>query len=41
MEYYPATNQNEILPFAIDPEGIVLSELSQRKTDTKNKTNEQ
>ena len=36
MEYYSAI-KNEILPFAttkMDPEGIKLTELSQRKTNT-------
>jgi len=36
MEYYSA-RKNEILPFAtacMDLEGIMLSEISQRKTDT-------
>ena len=36
-EYYLAVNQNEILPFAtteIDLEGVVLSEISQGKTNT-------
>ena len=35
MEYYLAMRQNEILPFAatwMELEGIMLSELSQRKT---------
>ena len=37
MEYYSALKNNEILPFAatwMDLEGIVLSEISQRKTNT-------
>ena len=37
MEYYSAIKKNEILLFAviwIDLEGIILSELSQRKTNT-------
>ena len=37
MEYYSAI-KNEILPFAatwMDLEGIMLSEISQRKTNTK------
>ena len=37
MEHYLATKRNEILPFAatwIDLEGIMLSEISQRKTNT-------
>ena len=36
-EYYSATNENEILPFAarwVDLENIMLSEISQRKTNT-------
>ena len=36
MEYYSAIKKNEILPFAtmwMDLEGIMLSEISQRKTD--------
>ena len=35
MEYYSAIKKNEILPFAtmwIELEGILLSEISQRKT---------
>ena len=35
MEYYPAIKKNEILPFAttwMELEGILLSEISQRKT---------
>ena len=35
MEYYLAIKKNEILPFAIiwmELEGIILSEISQRKT---------
>ena len=35
MEYYSAIKNNEILPFMTtwkDPEGIMLSEISQRKT---------
>ena len=35
MEYYPAIEKNEILPFAttwMELEGIMLSEISQRKT---------
>ena len=35
MEYYSAIKKNEILPFAttwIELEGIMLSEISQRKT---------
>ena len=35
MEYYSAVKKNEILPFAtacMDLEGIMLSEISQRKT---------
>ena len=34
MEYYSAIKKNEILPFAatwMEPEGIVLSEISQSK----------
>ena len=37
MEYYAAIRKNEILPFAaiwIDLEGLMLSEISQRKTNT-------
>ena len=36
MEYYSATNKNEIVPFVttwIDLEGIMLSEISPRKTN--------
>ena len=36
MEYYLAMRKNEILPFAttwMELEGIMLSEISQRKTD--------
>ena len=36
MEYYSATKKNEILPFAatwMDLENIILSEVSQRKTN--------
>ena len=36
MEYYPAIKKNEILPFAatwIELEGIMLSKISQRKTN--------
>ena len=29
-----AMEKNDILPFAVDVEGIMLSELSQRKTNT-------
>ena len=35
MEYYSATKKNEILPFTttwMELEGIMLSEISQRKT---------
>ena len=35
MEYYSAIKKNEILPFAttwMELEGIMLSEISQRKT---------
>ena len=35
MEYYSAVKKNEILPFAtmwMELEGIMLSEISQRKT---------
>ena len=37
IEYYSAIKKNEILPFAgtwMDLEGIMLSEISQRKTHT-------
>ena len=37
MEYYSAIIKNEILPFTtawMDPEGIMLSEVSQTKTNT-------
>ena len=37
VEYYSTTKKNEILPFAttwMDLEGIMLSEISQRKTYT-------
>ena len=37
MEYYWAIKKNEILPFAtmwMELEGIMLSEISQRKTKT-------
>ena len=37
MEYYSAIKRNDILPFAttwIDLKGIMLSEISQRKTNT-------
>ena len=37
MEYYLAIKKNEILPFAtmwMELEGIMLSEISQRKTKT-------
>ena len=36
MEYYSAIKRNEILPFAttwMELEGIMLSEISQRKTN--------
>ena len=36
MEYYSAIKKNEILPFAtmwIELDGILLSEISQRKTN--------
>ena len=36
MKYYSAIKKNEILPFAtmsMEPEGIMLSEISQRKTN--------
>ena len=36
VEYYPAIKKNEILPFAttwMELEGIMLSEISQRKTN--------
>ena len=37
MGYYSAIKKNEILPFAaiwVDLEGIILSEISQKKTST-------
>ena len=37
MEYYSAIKKNEIMPFAatwMDLEGTMLSEISQRKTNT-------
>ena len=37
MEFYSAIKNNEILPFAatqMDLENIILSEVSQRKTNT-------
>ena len=37
LEYYSAIKKNEILPFVtiwMDLEGIMFSEISQRKTDT-------
>ena len=37
MEYYSAIKKNEILPFAatwMDLEGIILSEISQTKTNS-------
>ena len=37
MEYYSAITKNEILPFAttgMDLEDVILSKISQRKTDT-------
>ena len=37
VEYYLAIKKNEIMPFAatwMDSEGIMLSEISQRKTNT-------
>ena len=37
MEYYPAIKKKEILPFAttwVNFEGIMLSEIGQRKTNT-------
>ena len=36
IEYYSAIKKNEILPFATmwrEPEGIMLSKISQRKTN--------
>ena len=36
VEYYSAIKKKEILPFvttSINPEGIILSEISQRKTN--------
>ena len=37
MEYYSVMKEKEILPFRttwMDPEGIMLSEVSQKKTNT-------
>ena len=37
MEYYAAVRKNEILPLAatwVDMEGMMLSDISQRKTNT-------
>ena len=34
MDDDSAMEKNDILPFAVDVEGIMLSELSQRKTNT-------
>lgn len=37
MGYYPAINKYEIMLFAttrVDPEGIILGEISQTKTNT-------
>ena len=37
MEYYSPIKKNEIMPFAttwMDVEGIMLSDISQRKTNT-------
>jgi len=37
MEYYSAIKKNEIFPFAeteVDLEGIMLNEISQRKTNS-------
>ena len=37
MKYYSAIKKSGILPFAttwMDPEGIMLSEISQKKTNT-------
>jgi len=37
MQYYSAIKKNQILPFAttwVDLEGIMLSEINQRKTNT-------
>ena len=37
MEYYSAIKKNEIMPFVatwMDFQGIMLSEISQRKTNT-------
>ena len=37
MNYYPAIQKNAIMPFAatwMDLEDVMLSEISQRKTDT-------
>ena len=33
MEYYSAIKKNEIMPFALDLEIIILSEVSQTKTN--------
>ena len=38
MEYYSAIKKNEIMPFAatwMDPESLMLSEVSQTKTNKK------
>ena len=34
MDYYSAIKKNELLPTWMDLESIVLSEISQRKTNT-------
>ena len=37
MEYYSVSKKNEILPFAtmwMELEGVMLSEMSQRETNT-------
>ena len=37
MDYYPAIKKNDIMPMAdirIDLEGVMLSEISQRKKNT-------
>ena len=32
-QYYPAIKRDETLPFVTDPEGIMLSEVSQTEKD--------